>query len=204
MSLQHYINKRVLILTVDGRTLLGTLLSTDQLTNLVLSQTVERIIRTPDDPEPSSQVEHGLYLIRGDNVVICGEVDEEIDGGIDWAKVKGAVVKGTKSVWSWQFAVPLAICFLVHSRWMHDTSFSPKKMKTRMIYMKCNYLEAAELDENRCSLKLPYLFILATIWVASRIIPGLDNLLLQGFDFVRARGFQNTLSTLHLNRRSIH
>ncbi|OJD13506.1 hypothetical protein AJ78_06053 [Emergomyces pasteurianus Ep9510] len=89
---------KVLILTVDGRTLIGTLLSTDQLTNLVLSQTVERIIRTPDDPEPSSQVEHGLYLIRGDNVVICGEVDEEIDGGIDWAKVKGQMVKGTKNV----------------------------------------------------------------------------------------------------------
>ncbi|EEQ85229.1 small nuclear ribonucleoprotein Lsm8 [Blastomyces dermatitidis ER-3] len=98
MSLQYYINKKVIILTVDGRTLIGTLLSTDQLTNLVLSQTVERIIRTPDDPEPSSQVEHGLYLIRGDNVVICGEVDEEIDGGIDWAKVKGQVVKGTKNI----------------------------------------------------------------------------------------------------------
>ncbi|KLJ11218.1 hypothetical protein EMPG_13491 [Blastomyces silverae] len=98
MSLQYYINKKVLILTVDGRTLIGTLLSTDQLTNLVLSQTVERIIRTPDDPEPSSQVEHGLYLIRGDNVVICGEVDEEIDGGIDWAKVKGQMVKGTKNI----------------------------------------------------------------------------------------------------------
>ncbi|KAL2362869.1 hypothetical protein RJZ56_004246 [Blastomyces dermatitidis] len=91
-------SKKVIILTVDGRTLIGTLLSTDQLTNLVLSQTVERIIRTPDDPEPSSQVEHGLYLIRGDNVVICGEVDEEIDGGIDWAKVKGQVVKGTKNI----------------------------------------------------------------------------------------------------------
>ncbi|PGH07974.1 U6 snRNA-associated Sm-like protein LSm8 [Blastomyces parvus] len=107
MSLQYYINntnppatktEKVLILTVDGRTLIGTLLSTDQLTNLVLSQTVERIIRTPDDPEPSSQVEHGLYLIRGDNVVICGEVDEEVDGGIDWAKVKGQMVKGTKNI----------------------------------------------------------------------------------------------------------
>ncbi|EEH46727.2 uncharacterized protein PADG_02825 [Paracoccidioides brasiliensis Pb18] len=98
MSLQSYINKKVLILTVDGRTLIGTLLSTDQLTNLVLSQTVERIIRTPDDPEPSSQVEHGLYLIRGDNVVICGEVDEEIDSGIDWSKVKGEMVKSTKHI----------------------------------------------------------------------------------------------------------
>ncbi|KAJ5391668.1 hypothetical protein N7509_007158 [Penicillium cosmopolitanum] len=97
MSLQHYIDKKVLILTVDGRTLLGTLLSTDQMTNLVLTETVERIIRTSDDDEPSSQVEHGLYLIRGDNVVICGEVDEKIDGEIDWTKVKGEVIRDTKN-----------------------------------------------------------------------------------------------------------
>ncbi|KAL1973534.1 hypothetical protein VTN31DRAFT_6169 [Thermomyces dupontii] len=97
MSLSSYVNKKVLVITVDGRTLLGTLLSTDQLTNLVLSETVERIIRTPDDPEPSSQIEHGLYLIRGDNVVICGEVDETIDAQIDWSKVKGEVIRGTKN-----------------------------------------------------------------------------------------------------------
>lgn len=82
---------------MDGRTLLGTLLSTDQLTNLVLTDTVERIIRTTDDDEPSSQVEHGLYLIRGDNVVICGEIDEKIDGDIDWTKVKGEVIRDTKN-----------------------------------------------------------------------------------------------------------
>ncbi|KAJ5553343.1 hypothetical protein N7486_001628 [Penicillium sp. IBT 16267x] len=97
MSLQPYINKKVLILTVDGRTLLGNLLSTDQLTNLVLTDTVERIIRTPEDDEPSSQIEHGLYLIRGDNVVACGEVDEKIDADIDWTKVKGEVIRDTKN-----------------------------------------------------------------------------------------------------------
>ncbi|KAJ5658470.1 uncharacterized protein N7484_002119 [Penicillium longicatenatum] len=97
MSLQPYINKKVLILTVDGRTLLGNLLSTDQLTNLVLTDTVERIIRTPDDDEPSSQIEHGLYLIRGDNVVACGEVDEKIDADIDWTRVKGEVIRDTKN-----------------------------------------------------------------------------------------------------------
>lgn len=89
--------EKVLILTVDGRTLLGTLLSTDQLTNLVLTNTVERIIRTPEDDEPSSQIEHGLYLIRGDNVVICAEVDEKLDGEIDWSKVKGEVIRDTKN-----------------------------------------------------------------------------------------------------------
>ncbi|KAJ5135324.1 U6 snrna-associated sm-like protein [Penicillium bovifimosum] len=89
--------EKVLILTVDGRTLIGDLLSTDQMTNLVLSDTVERIIRTPDDDEPSTEIQHGLYLIRGDNVVICGEIDQKMDADIDWSKVKGEVIGDTKN-----------------------------------------------------------------------------------------------------------
>ncbi|KAL8730247.1 MAG: hypothetical protein Q9181_004731 [Wetmoreana brouardii] len=98
MSLQPYVNKKVLILTADGRTLTGTLLSCDQLTNLVLGQTIERIIRPPDDPEPSAEVSHGLYLIRGENVAICGLVDEELDGQIEWTQVRGSFVGGVKHV----------------------------------------------------------------------------------------------------------
>ena len=88
--------EKVLILTADGRTLIGNLLSCDQLTNLVLSQTVERVIRPPDDDEQSNEVEHGLYLIRGENVAICGLVDEELDEQIDWTNVRGSVVGGIK------------------------------------------------------------------------------------------------------------
>ncbi|PSS20067.1 hypothetical protein M430DRAFT_34465 [Amorphotheca resinae ATCC 22711] len=96
MSLQGYVNKKVLVVTSDSRTLVGMLLSCDQMTNLVLSQTIERIIRPPDDPEPSSEVAHGLYLIRGDNVAVVGLVDEEVDDSIDWLKVKGAIIGGVK------------------------------------------------------------------------------------------------------------
>ncbi|KAF7931372.1 uncharacterized protein EAE98_002552 [Botrytis deweyae] len=96
MSLSSYVNKKVLILTADSRTLVGTLLSCDQQTNLVLSQTIERIIRPPEDIEASIEVPHGLYLIRGDNVVVVGLVDEELDDSINWVEVRGAVIGGTK------------------------------------------------------------------------------------------------------------
>jgi len=96
MSLQPYVNKKVLVLTADGRTLTGMLLSCDQLTNLVLSNTLERVIRPPDDEEPSSEVSHGLYLIRGENVVVVGLLDEELDASIDWEKVRGSVIGGIK------------------------------------------------------------------------------------------------------------
>jgi U6 snRNA-associated Sm-like protein LSm8 len=89
---------KILVITVDGRTLAGTLLSCDQVTNLVLSGTIERIIRSQDDDEPSSEVGHGLYLIRGDNVVCVGLMDEELDGTIDWSKVRGEVIGTTRHV----------------------------------------------------------------------------------------------------------
>lgn len=88
--------EKVLVLTADGRSLTGTLLSCDQLTNLVLQNTIERVIRPHDDPEDSEEVPHGLYLIRGENVAICGLLDEQMDGDIDWPKVKGSVIGGVK------------------------------------------------------------------------------------------------------------
>lgn len=88
--------EKVLVVTADGRTLIGILLSCDQLTNLVLQNTIERVIRPHDDPEDSEEVPHGLYLIRGENVAICGLLDEQMDGEIDWAKVKGSVIGGVK------------------------------------------------------------------------------------------------------------
>ncbi|KAH6678264.1 hypothetical protein BGZ60DRAFT_412557 [Tricladium varicosporioides] len=96
MSLQGYVNKKILVITSDSRTLVGKLLSFDQQTNLVLGETMERIIRPPDDPEPSSEIPHGLYLIRGDNVVVVGLVEEELDDSINWLEVRGAVIGGVK------------------------------------------------------------------------------------------------------------
>lgn len=90
--------EKVLVLTADGRSLAGTLLSCDQLANIVLGQTVERIIRPHDDPEPSAEVTHGLYIIRGENVAVCGLMDEDLDSSIDWVQVRGNVIGGVKHV----------------------------------------------------------------------------------------------------------
>jgi U6 snRNA-associated Sm-like protein LSm8 len=90
--------ERVCLLTADGRTLLGTLLAVDNLTNLVLQNTIERIIRPADDDEMSQEVSHGLYVVRGENVVVVGEVDEELDASIQWDKVRGEGIRGVKNL----------------------------------------------------------------------------------------------------------
>ncbi|KAI1107605.1 Sm-like ribonucleoprotein [Jackrogersella minutella] len=97
-NLGNYINKKVLIITADSRTLVGNLLSCDQMTNLVLGQTVERVIRTTDDIEPSTEVPLGLYLVRGDNVCVVGLVDEPLDESINWQEVKGSAIGGIKHI----------------------------------------------------------------------------------------------------------
>lgn len=98
MSLRDYTSKRILILTIDGRTLTGDLISHDQVTNLVLGNTHERVIRPVDDSQPSEVVRHGLYVVRGDNVLVIGLVDEALDAKIDWTAVKGEVIGSTKNV----------------------------------------------------------------------------------------------------------
>lgn len=74
-SLLEQIDKRVLVLLRDGRSLFGVLRSIDQFANLVLHLTVERIYIGNEYGE----IDRGVFLIRGENVVLCGEIDEEKD-----------------------------------------------------------------------------------------------------------------------------
>ncbi|KAF2199081.1 Sm-like ribonucleoprotein [Delitschia confertaspora ATCC 74209] len=96
MAMNAYMNKKVVVLTTDGRTLVGTLISTDQSTNLVLSECYERVIRPEEDPIPSSQTYMGVYMIRGDTVAVCGLMDVELDASITWENVRGEVIGSTK------------------------------------------------------------------------------------------------------------
>jgi U6 snRNA-associated Sm-like protein LSm8 len=61
-----------------------------------MQTTVERVIRDPDDSEPSAVVPLGLYIVRGENVCTVGLVDEELDASINWTKVKGSAIGGIK------------------------------------------------------------------------------------------------------------
>ncbi|KAM7209330.1 U6 snRNA-associated Sm-like protein LSm8, partial [Naviculisporaceae sp. PSN 640] len=90
--------EKVCIITVDGRTLVGVLVGHDSTTNLVLKQTVERVIRGQDDDEPSAEVPLGLYVVRGENVCVVGLVDEALDDSIDWTKVRGEPIGSTKHI----------------------------------------------------------------------------------------------------------
>lgn len=76
--------------------MVGILECHDHVTNIVLSQTVERIVRGHEDEEASAEVVHGAYILHGSQVVLVGLVDEELDKSIDWTKVKGNLIGTTK------------------------------------------------------------------------------------------------------------
>ena len=69
-----YVNKVVQIITNDGRVIVGVLKGFDQTTNVILEECHERVFSTDAGVE---QVVLGLYIVRGDNIAIVGEVDEE-------------------------------------------------------------------------------------------------------------------------------
>ncbi|XP_070539844.1 U6 snRNA-associated Sm-like protein LSm1 [Ptychodera flava] len=72
-SLIQEIDKKLLVVLRDGRTLIGYLRSIDQFANLVLQYTIERI----HVGKKYGDIPRGVFVVRGENVVLLGEIDIE-------------------------------------------------------------------------------------------------------------------------------
>lgn len=83
-------DKKVRVITTDGRFFDGKLESFDLSTNIVLLDTREIILGDPQDPEDETQViSLGVYFIRG-NAVVCCALDESEP---DWSEVSFLLVQ---------------------------------------------------------------------------------------------------------------
>ena len=83
--LEQYSNQRVIVMTMDGRVLLGVVKGFDPQCNLVLTKCTERIFSSGQGVDT---MEHGMYIVRGDNVASIGEIDEDIDAAVNWAEIQ--------------------------------------------------------------------------------------------------------------------
>ncbi|KAI0565962.1 LSM domain containing protein [Gracilaria domingensis] len=72
-SLYEQLDKLVLVCLRDGRNFFGWLRSFDQYANLILDNTVERL----SVDHMYADVPMGIFVIRGENVMLLGEVDEQ-------------------------------------------------------------------------------------------------------------------------------
>ena len=82
--LESFVNTKVHVSTVDGKILEGVLQGIDLQCNLILSKCIERLFSTEIGVETQ---EHGLFLVRGDNIATIGDIDEEVDSLVEWSKV---------------------------------------------------------------------------------------------------------------------
>ncbi|EKX50868.1 hypothetical protein GUITHDRAFT_157257 [Guillardia theta CCMP2712] len=89
-KLSSLIDSPVSIITNDGRNIIGTLKGLDQKLNVILEECYERVFSKEAGVE---QVTLGLYIVRGDNIAIVGEVDEHKDSGTDWTSIKAEPLK---------------------------------------------------------------------------------------------------------------
>lgn len=83
--------EKIRVITTDSRIFEGRLEGFDNSTNIVISNCIERLIYEKEDDE-NKELQLGLYMMRGGNIVCIGEVT----GDIEWAKVKGEPLKSTK------------------------------------------------------------------------------------------------------------
>jgi len=79
-SLVQELDKRLLVVLRDGRQYIGLLRSFDQFSNIVLEEAVERV--TVDTS--FADLPLGLYIVRGENVVLLGALEGE-----GWRSVAG-------------------------------------------------------------------------------------------------------------------
>jgi U6 snRNA-associated Sm-like protein LSm1 len=78
----------MLVVLRDGRKLHGVLRSYDQFANLVLEDTIERVYYG----NAFAENRHGLFLIRGENVVLLGEIDLDREDDVPLRQVDWEVI----------------------------------------------------------------------------------------------------------------
>ncbi|OBT63973.1 hypothetical protein VE03_06006 [Pseudogymnoascus sp. 23342-1-I1] len=85
-------DKKLMVALRDGRKLIGVLRSWDQFANLVLQSTSERLF-THSPPLQFADVARGTFLVRGENVLLLGEVDLDKDDDVPVGFERGDVAE---------------------------------------------------------------------------------------------------------------
>ena len=88
--MNDFVDKVVIVLTNDGRSIIGKLKGYDQAINVILEDSHERIYSID-----SGVVQNplGLYIIRGDTIAMISEMDVDKDAAIDLTVVRANPIK---------------------------------------------------------------------------------------------------------------
>ena len=85
--------KKIMVITNDGRHLVGVLKGFDKSTNVLLTSCIEYIY---SENEGAQTVELGLMLLKGDNFAMTGLINKTKDADIDYESIKAPPMKAIK------------------------------------------------------------------------------------------------------------
>lgn len=98
-SIVDDLDKRIMVILRDGRHLIGILRSFDQFMNLILEETFERIVVRGE----YSDISLGLYIIRGDNIVVLGEIDSVKEVSSVGPRIIKSIADKNEDITEWDF-----------------------------------------------------------------------------------------------------
>ena len=90
---ENIIDSVVTVITTEGKVYTGVLKSFDQSMNIILNNCYEKIYSLE---ESVSFQKIGLYMIRGDMVMVISEVDENLEKQVDLKQIKAEPLKEVK------------------------------------------------------------------------------------------------------------
>ncbi|CCF51924.1 hypothetical protein NDA18_003725 [Ustilago nuda] len=92
-AIQQYHNQTVLVITQDGRVIVGLLKGSDSVGSIILANSVERIFSSDQGVE---ELPLGLYILRGDGISLVGQLDVEKDKEVDLSSVLAEPIPETR------------------------------------------------------------------------------------------------------------
>ncbi|KAJ3695722.1 hypothetical protein LUZ60_001099 [Juncus effusus] len=90
IGLDSLVNTMISVITNDGRNIVGVLKGYDQATNIILDESHERVYSTKEGVQLLAL---GLYIIRGDNISVVGEIDEDLEAKLDFSRIRAHPLK---------------------------------------------------------------------------------------------------------------
>ncbi|KAJ3223587.1 N(alpha)-acetyltransferase 38, NatC auxiliary [Clydaea vesicula] len=124
-ELETFQNKIVQVLTRDGQLVLGKLKGFDQTVNIILTESKLRNF----SEEGTQEVQVGLQLIRGDNIALISEVDEELDDKINWESEAMVIA-------NWNDPLDDVTWTTAAQQYSEIDETNPKSKRTGIFYLK--------------------------------------------------------------------
>ena len=95
-TLAELTTRPITVLTCDGRLIFGTLKGYDQLQNLILQHSYEKVYSLDS---PMEKVELGLFVVRGDNVAVISDSDGENNGNEEGGEEEDIRAEPMRDCW---------------------------------------------------------------------------------------------------------